>query len=58
MTSTLVAIIIFGILFAIAVVGLMKSNATALRLKGTRQGSGSYQADRDDQTDLSSTSSR
>lgn len=58
MTSTIVAIIIFGILFAIAVIGLMKSNATALRLNGTRQGAGPYQADRDDQTDLSDFRSR
>ena len=51
MFRILAALVLFGILLAIAVVGLMRSNATAKRLNASRQGAGSMQANRDTQTD-------
>lgn len=51
MLRILAALILFGILLAIAVFGLMKSNATAKRLNASRQGTGSMQANRDTTAD-------
>ncbi len=51
MFRILAALILFGILLAIAVFGLMKSNATAKRLNASRQSAGPMQANRDTPAD-------
>lgn len=46
--NSLIAIIVFGVLFAITIIGLLKSNASAARLNMARQGSGTNHAHQTD----------